>query len=160
MRIAKLFLAFFLPISVLCVSCKSKDSDVQAKILQKFAATPELVGASAIVTDGVATLSGEVKSQEAKEQGETIAKEISGVKSVINKLTVETPAIAAPNINTDSTLHAGVIDATKNFKNVTATVSDGEITLTGSIQRSQLPTLMQSLSSLKPKKINNQLTIK
>ena len=84
---------------------------------------------------------------------------MKGVKSVVNNLTV-TPPPAPVEINTDSTLTQGVADATKDFPSVTATINNGEITLTGSIQRSNLPKLMQSLNSLHPKKINNQLTIK
>ena len=60
----------------------------------------------------------------------------------------------------DNTLAAGVKDATKDYPGVKADVNNGEITLTGEIQRSKLPNLMMSLNSLKPKKINNQLTIK
>ena len=59
----------------------------------------------------------------------------------------------------DEELKRGVTDATKDFPGVTATVNNGEITLTGTIQRDRLPTLMQSLNSLQPKKINNNLTL-
>lgn len=59
----------------------------------------------------------------------------------------------------DEELRRGVADATKDFPGVTATVNNGEITLTGTIQRDCMPTLMQSLNSLQPKRINNNLTI-
>jgi len=62
-------------------------------------------------------------------------------------------------VSGDEELKRGVTDATKDFPGVTATVNNGEITLTGTIQRDRLPTLMQSLNSLQPKKINNNLTI-
>lgn len=70
------------------------------------------------------------------------------------------PAPAPVEISNDNALTAGVRDATKDYPGVKADVNNGEITLTGEIQRSRLPNLMQSLNSLKPKKINNQLTIK
>ena len=70
-----------------------------------------------------------------------------------------TPAPAPVEITADDSLTTGVKDATKDYPGVNATVNNGEITLTGEIQRSRLPNLMQSLNSLKPKKINNQLTI-
>ena len=76
---------------------------------------------------------------------------------------VVTPAPAAPapvEISGDDAITTGVKDATKDYPGVNATVNNGEITLTGSIERSKLPNLMQSLNSLRPKKINNQLTIK
>ena len=159
MKIIKLFIAVFLSASVLFFSCKPKDSDVQTKITEKFAATPECQGASASVTDGVATLTGEVKDEACKNMAENTAKDIKGVKSVVNNLTV--PAPAAPvTVNTDSALTQGVADATKDFPTVKATVNNGEITLTGTIKRADLTKLMQSLNTLKPSKINNQLTIK
>ena len=51
-------------------------------------------------------------------------------------------------------------DATKDFPGVTATVNNGEVTLTGEIERDKLPRLMQSVQALNPKKVNNNLTIK
>jgi hypothetical protein len=62
-------------------------------------------------------------------------------------------------VSGDEELRKGATDATKDFPGVTATVNNGEITLTGTIKRDRLPTLMQSLSSLQPKRINNNLTI-
>lgn len=70
------------------------------------------------------------------------------------------PEPAPIEIANDNALTTGVKDATKDYPGVKAEVNNGEITLTGQIQRNKLPNLMQSLSSLKPKKINNQLTIK
>ena len=63
-------------------------------------------------------------------------------------------------ISGDEQLRNGVNDATKDFPGVNATVNNGEITLSGEITRDRLPTLMQALNSLQPKKINNNLTIK
>ena len=62
-------------------------------------------------------------------------------------------------VSGDEELRRGITDATKDFPGVTATVNNGEITLTGTIQRDRLPTLMQSLNSLQPKRIHNNLTI-
>ena len=66
---------------------------------------------------------------------------------------------APVNVSGDDALRRGVTDATKDFPGVQATVNNGEITLTGNIQRDRIPTLMQSLNSLQPRKINNNLTI-
>lgn len=74
-----------------------------------------------------------------------------------------TPIQSAPapvEISADDALTTGVKDATKDYPGVKATVNNGEITLTGEVQRSKLTGLMQTLQSLRPKKINNQLTIK
>lgn len=161
MKITKTLIAVFLSASVLFFSCKPKDSDLQAKITEKFAATPDCTGASATVTGGVATLTGEVKDDACKNMAATIAQGIKGVKSVVNNLTVTPPPPPpAPAVNPDDALTKGVTDATKDFPTVKASVSNGEITLTGSIKRNDLTKLMQTLNSLHPTKINNQLTIK
>ena len=160
MKITKIFFAIFFSVSVLFLSCKPKDADVQAKITEKFAASPELMGASDTVTDGVATLAGEVKDDAAKTEAETSAKDIKGVQSVVNNLTVIPPPPPPVTVNPDSALIQGVTDATKDFPTVKAAVDNGEITLTGSIKRSDLTKLMRTLNTLKPSKINNQLTIK
>ncbi|WP_018617139.1 hypothetical protein [Segetibacter koreensis] len=76
-------------------------------------------------------------------------------------MTAPAPVTPAPvEIAPDTALQAGVRDATKDYPGVKAEVNKGEITLTGEIKRSKLADLMMSLNSLKPKKINNQLTIK
>jgi hypothetical protein len=80
----------------------------------------------------------------------------------------DTAALAAPapvtpapvEVAQDTELQAGVRDATKDYPGVKADVNNGEITLTGEIKRAKLADLMMTLNSLKPKKINNQLTIK
>ena len=75
--------------------------------------------------------------------------------------TADSTASTAPVVvESDDALVKGAKDATKDYPEVTATVSNGEITLTGEIKRDKLPDLMQSLNSLNPKKINNNLTIK
>lgn len=160
MKLSKNLLAVFFAASVLFFGCKPKDSDVQAKITEKFASMPELMGATASVTDGVATLSGEVKDEAARTLAESTAKDVKGVSSVTNNTTVTPPPPPPPAMATGSDLSQGVTDATKDFPTVTATVNNGEVTLTGTLKRSDLPKLMQSLNSLNPAKINNQLTLK
>lgn len=158
MKLTKTFLAVFLSASILFFSCSPKDSEVQANITEKFAADPQLSGATATVTEGVATLSGELGDEAARTQAENAAKDVKGVKTVVNNTTVMAPPPPPAPVVSDIT--QGVTDATKDFPTVTATVNGGEITLTGTLNRSDLPNLMQSLNSLNPTKINNQLTLK
>lgn len=71
------------------------------------------------------------------------------------------PVTPAPEIATDDSLSNGVRDAIKDFPGVTATVKNGEVTLDGGpVSRDQLQKLMQSVQSLHPKKVNNNLSIK
>lgn len=51
-------------------------------------------------------------------------------------------------------------DAIKDYPNVTATANNGEVTLTGSVKRDELPALMQRVQALNPTKVNNNLNIK
>ncbi len=159
MKLTKIFLTILLSASALFFSCKEKDSDVQARVEEKMKSMP---GISVSVTDGVATLTGECADQAAKDEATAAAKEVKGVKSVVNDCTVTPPPPPPPPvvINADSSLINGVTDATKDFPTVKADVNDGVITLTGSIKRDNLKTLMMSLNTLKPKKIDNKLTIK
>ncbi len=73
--------------------------------------------------------------------------------------TTTAPAPAPVEVSGDDALRSGVTDATKDYPGVTASVNNGEITLTGSLKRSKLPDLMQRLNSLQPKKINNNLKL-
>jgi hyperosmotically inducible protein len=150
-------------ISVALLSCGVKDSTIQKQIAEAAVTTPAMNGVSATVAEGVVTLTGEVKEDASKAACESAVKSIKGVKSVVNNITVAAPPpppAAMPVVAQDVALTKGVTDATKDFPAVKATVADGVITLTGEIKRAALPKLMQTLNSLQPKKIDNQLTIK
>ena len=109
--------------------------------------------------DGVVTLTGEVKDDASKASAETVAKGVKGVKSVVNNLTVA-PAPAPVVITADDPLKTSVDATLKDFAGVSASVQDGVVTLTGEIKRADLQKLMMALNTLKPKKIENKLTIK
>lgn len=76
--------------------------------------------------------------------------------------TTETaPATTAPVVvNNDEELRRGVQDAIKDFPGVDATVNDGVINLTGTIEQSRYPTLKQSLDALRPLQVVNNLNYK
>lgn len=67
---------------------------------------------------------------------------------------------AQVQVSPDDSLTSMAKDAVKDYPNVTATVNNGEVTLTGNITREKLPKLMMAVSAMHPKKINNNLTIK
>ena len=73
---------------------------------------------------------------------------------------MDTTSAVTPSTAMDDTLKAQLKDATKDYPGVTATVNNGEVTLTGTISREKLPKLMQSVQALNPTKVNNNLTIK
>lgn len=159
-----IFAAIVLPLSLQLSSCKSKpkDSDVLASVNSKFSSDARFANLSATVTDGALTLSGQCADESCKTDAEQKAREVKEVKSVTNNIAVAAPVTpSAPVVVAgDDVLENGVRDAVKDFPGVKAEVSNGEINLTGNIKRPDLQKLMMSLNSLKPKKINNKLTIK
>jgi hyperosmotically inducible protein len=142
-------------------SCKSKpkDADIEAAIVSKSTSYP---GLSATVKDGVATLSGTAADESTKVAFENDVKAIEGVKSVVNNVVVAPAAqtTAPVEVAADDPIAKGLADATKDFPTVTATVNNGVVTLTGDLERSKLPMLMKSINSLKPKKVEQKLTLK
>jgi hypothetical protein len=154
-------LVFLFP-AFLVISCKEKDSDIQASVQSALKDNPDMAGLSASVQDGVATLTGECKDESIKSSVETIVGKIKGVKQVVNNCTIAAPppAPAPVVISADEALTKAVADATKDYPGVKTAVKDGVITLTGDIKKADLKKLMMTLNSLKPKKIDNQLVIK
>lgn len=143
-------------------SCAPKDSAVKENVETKLKANQPTAAVMVMVNDGVATLSGEVDSDGAKAEAEKLAKDAKGVKSVVNNISVKVPEPPAPPVvvSPDAPLQQAVQDATKDYPTVTATVLDGVITLNGTLTKDKLKQLMMSLNSLKPKKIENKLTVK
>jgi hyperosmotically inducible protein len=151
---------FILFVSLAACNSKTSDADVKTSVDNAIAANSNLTGAYTDVKDGVVTLTGQVKDESAKASAETTAKGVKGVKSVNNNLTVAPPPAAPVEVTADDPLKASVDNTVRSYPGVSASVKDGVITLTGQIKRADLQNLMKSLNSLKPKKIENQLTIK
>lgn len=162
MKIVKLLPALVLVAGLFFTGCKPKDADVKASIEKSLKEDPSTAGVMVMVDNGVATLSGEVPDEATRLAVETKVKGIKGVKSVQNNTTPPAPvqATAPVEIAADDPLMSSVRDATKDYPTVSASVADGVITLTGEISKASLPKLMMALNSLKPKKIENKLTIK
>jgi len=142
------------------VACAPKDADIQKEINEKLN-TPSV---QVTVHEGVATIVGTCDDDAFKNNIERSVKAVKGVKTVVNNCqipvaNVETPA-AAVIINSDADLDKSVGKVVKAYDGVSATVVGGVVTLSGEIKRSELTSLIQSLQELKPKKVENKLTIK
>lgn len=160
MKLTKVLMAVAIIATTSFVSCSPKDADIKAAIEEKIKTTPAMTGATVEVTDGIATISGEVKDPECKAMCEKEIVGMKGVKSVVNNCTVTPPPPPAPVvIAADDPLAKAVTDAIKDFPGVMAEVKDGVITLTGKIKKDALKKLMPVLQSLKPKKVDNKLTV-
>lgn len=159
MKIFKSTLALVFALSVCFVSCKPKDADVKANVETKLKENPDASGIMVSVADGVATLTGEVKDAATQASAVASAKSAKGVKDVMDNITVAAP-MQAPVIAMDDPLTQSVKDATKDYPGVSATVTDGVITLNGTIEKAKLPKLMMALNEIHPKSIDNKLTVK
>ncbi|WP_337966468.1 BON domain-containing protein [uncultured Flavobacterium sp.] len=159
MKVKSILLGLCLAFSL--VACGPKDADIQKEIAAKISALP---GVDVTVKDGVATISGICKDEALKQNAESIVKGIKGVKSVVNNCEIAAPEpVAAPapvEINPDAVLTTSVNEVVRTYNGVTAAVKDGVVTLTGTIKKEQLPNLIKSVQELKPKKVENKLTIK
>lgn len=161
MKLTKVLMAVAIIATTSFMSCSPKDADIKAAIEEKIKSTPAMTGATVEVTDGIATISGEVKDPECKTMCEKEIGGIKGVKSVVNNCTVSPPPPppAPVVITADDPLAKAVTDAVKDYPGVMADVKDGVITLTGQIKKDALKKLMPVLQSLKPKKVDNKLTV-
>lgn len=74
--------------------------------------------------------------------------------------TAVAPPPAPVEVSADDSLNIQATDAIKDYPGVTASVSNGEVTLTGEITKAKLPKLLQAVNAIHPKKVNNQLTVK
>lgn len=149
-------LLMMMSLAVVFTACKPKDADIQKSITEHIANNPDMSGVTVSVKDGVATLTGECKDEACKVNCENAVKGMKGVKSVVNNCTVPAPVI----INPDEALISASTELLSAYEGVESSVTDGVITLTGEITKDKLAGLMQAIMALKPKKVENKLTIK
>src|SRR5262245_2109818 len=128
----------FLSLSTSSCKGKPKDADIKTTVDKAIAAVPYLSGISTDVKDGVVTLSGQVKDESEKLGAEEAVKAVYGVKSVVNNLTVAPPLAAPVQITPDDPLKVSVDSTIKYYPGVNASITDGVVTLTGQIKRSDL----------------------
>ena len=136
-------------------ACGPKDADITTAASQALASVP---GATVSVANGVATISGQLADSAARTAAEAAVTAVKGVKSVVNNTTVTPPPPVV--ISADDSLKTNVAAALKDYPTLTADVKDGVVTLTGEIQRTALPKVLQALAPLRPKKIENKATVK
>jgi len=140
-------------------SCGPNDEKLQKEvtlIVQK-----EVPQVSAVVQKGIVTLNGVVESDDMKATAERLAKEVKGIKSVINNVTVHKPEPPV-TINPDTTIQTSVETKLRDagFKDVSVTVKDGEVILAGDLKRADLTKVMQIANESNPRKVTNNLNLK
>lgn len=111
--------------------------------------------------DGIVTLTGEVDNIMAKERAARIAELVKGVRSVVNNITVDPSPL-----RTDGAVKRGIDDAlaadpaTESYE-VDASVEDGKVTLTGTVDSWQEKNLAGKVARRVPGVIavNNDVTV-
>ena len=148
---------FFVALLVTVSACKPKDEDLTKAVQAAISTVSSDVTVS--TQDGVATLSGAVENQEVIQKIVTLAEGTKGIKSVVNSMTVKVQEIvfSADDILKQK-VEAGF--AKYGLTGITATVTNGEVTLTGDIARAKLMDAMKAANEALPMKVTNQLTIK
>jgi len=147
---------FTLALALFMSACGKSDADLQKAVQDKLTAD-KVVGVTVAVKDAVATLTGEVADITVKTKAETSAK-VEGIKSVDNKLTLKpmpTPEPPSP----DKMIEGSVNEALKKkgIAGVTVAVKDGEVTLSGTVDKAKVAEIMMTANEAKPKKVINNL---
>jgi hyperosmotically inducible periplasmic protein len=144
------------------IACGPKDEKIAELAKASISAIAPNVGVA--VKDGKLSLTGEVESDEIKAKIEEAAKAIKGVKGLANELTVKpkgpTPQELAAMADTALGTSISTALTALNIPGLAASVKDSVITLTGTVKRAQLMSVMKVANDLGPKKVENQLTIK
>lgn len=151
---------YLLPL-LLLGACKSGPSDQELTSSINSSLSGSTGKLSASVNEGVATLSGECPDDACKTSAEASVKEMKGVKSVVNNITIAAPPPPpVVTITPDDSLRTAVQAALSKYKGVVASVNNGVVTLTGDASRKDLQDIMQTVTAMKPKKIDNNLQLK
>jgi hyperosmotically inducible periplasmic protein len=161
----KVFTVLTLACALFMMACGKSDADLQKAAADKLAAE-KVIGVTVAVKDGVATLTGEVADAAVKSKAETVVKGVEGIKSVTNSCTIKPPP-PPPTPSPDKLIEGTVNEAIKKLNltgaNVTVTVANGEIVLTGEVAKADLTKVMQAANEAKgtnPAKVTNKLTVK
>ncbi|MBK5722268.1 BON domain-containing protein [Dysgonomonas sp. Marseille-P4677] len=116
------------------------------------------------VKDRVVILDGTVESQQEKMSVENDVNNVKDVKGVVNNITVRESDITSPEpvINSDDTFKSSIESKlqSEGFKEVKVEVSNGEVTLSGDLKRSDLIKVMQIVNEFNPVKVINNIKLK
>lgn len=138
-------------ISLTVISCGPKDTDIRTEITNSLSKPDLMVD----VTNGKATISGTVTSEQ--EKADIIAKvqNIKGVKSVEDNLT-----IPQPKVDPDADNNAKLAEILKAFPKVQGTVVNGTVMLSGEASSEENIKVMQAVSALNIGNVDNKITVK
>ena len=150
MKLTKVLMAVAVMATLAFVSCKPKDADIKATIEAEIKADPMMAGAMVDVKDGVATITGEMKDDACKAHCEQTAKDVKGVKSVVNNCMVAAappPPPASVSATFDEATMQRVKDGIKDIPGVTVEFMGDKAVLKGEVTSANRMKIMQMLSS-------------
>ncbi|MCW5956525.1 MAG: BON domain-containing protein [Pyrinomonadaceae bacterium] len=154
----KLLTFLTLAAALFMIGCGKSDADLTKAVNDKFAAE-KITGVTVAVKDGVATLTGEVTDITVKNKAEAAAKSVEGIKSVdgagLKTKPLPTPEPPSPDKMLEGTINENL--KKKNITGVTVAVKDGEVTLTGTVDKAKVAEIMMVANEAKPKKVINNL---
>ncbi|MGF6845200.1 hyperosmotically inducible protein [Chitinophaga sp. W3I9] len=171
MTIKTLAIASLMFINILMFGCKPSDEELKEEVNEKLSHIP---GITADVKNGVVILGGEVGDEVAKSAAEDALKGVKGVKSVQDNITVKTAVVAPPPPSPTTTTPSPAgpdpdvilkrsldsVYAARRFTNVTVTVSDGEVILSGAVKRKNVHNMLQIAQKYSTKKVTNNVQVK
>jgi len=147
-----------LAIALFFSACGKSDADLQKAAADKLAAE-KVVGVTVAVKDGVAALSGEVADAAVKSKAEAAVKGVEGIKSVeTSKITLKplpTPPPPSPDQMLEGTINETIKKA--GITGVTVSVKEGEVTLSGKVDKDKVAQVNMLAQEAKPKKVINNL---
>ncbi len=160
----KLLTVLSLTVVLLLGACGGgkSDTELQADADKALKADPATSAVTVAVSDGVATVSGEVADEAAKAKAAELAN-VEGVKSVTNNVTVKAaPPPPAPSAD-DSTIKSKIEEgwkAKKGCEGATVEVKDGVATLRGSVPSASFGECVMVANQAGAKKIENEIAKK
>ena len=146
-----------LAVALFMSACGKSDADLTKAATDKLTAD-KVTGVTVVVKDGVATLSGEVADGTVKSRAEASVKSVDGIKSVTNSLSTK-PLPTPPPVSPDKMLEGTINESLKkkNITGVTVTAANGEVTLSGTVDKAKVAEVMMAANEAKPKKVINNL---
>jgi osmotically-inducible protein OsmY len=136
-------------------NCQNGDADIKGDLATKAEQEKNFAGVRFTVENGIVILTGECPTEKVRGEVESKVKGIYGVKKVINSI-----QIAPVVIGTDYDLKHSVDSVLKKYAGAQALVKDSIVVLEGTVKSNESEKLTTAISSLKPKRIENNLLVK
>ena len=141
-------------ISVLIGCTQDTDTSLKADLTAKAMVERDFQGVGFMVKDAVVTLVGDCPTQKAKDAVAEKVKNTYRVKQVINNIT-----IAPVVIGTDDLLKHSVDSVLQQYAGAFAITKDSTVYLQGTVAGDKQQQLTTAINSLKPKALENNLSI-